>query len=284
MLALEVNKILPATPSKLRREKGMCATTIYVQQQQHYTIRLLVVRTPVSSLSFQVQHTWYLVQYMQAPNRLYKAEVRGSVSRVKTHCEQGLHHCTYVLQAEQRLPHGTEEKAKRSFPMECGPTAKHHHPAWNPQCTQWFRAEEFPLLCPKPKVMPRFSLGDVGEAWWPLSHRWTDAKSILPDAAHDSRNQGRVVSFSVLSPLSACVRLCQLREVHHSLQQALHPWSRTRSAATDGSPACCTSSLMLRVCVILRELRSQSSVRSLLGCCCTNSGSCPVWPVLFGAI
>ena len=40
---------------------GMCATTIYVQQrQQYYTIRVLVVRTPVSSLSFQVQHTWYI--------------------------------------------------------------------------------------------------------------------------------------------------------------------------------------------------------------------------------
>ena len=33
---LEVNKILQATPSKLRREMemGMCATTLYVQQQQ----------------------------------------------------------------------------------------------------------------------------------------------------------------------------------------------------------------------------------------------------------
>ena len=39
----------------------------------------------VSSLwLFQVQHTWYLVRYMQAPNRLYKSEVRGSVSRVQT--------------------------------------------------------------------------------------------------------------------------------------------------------------------------------------------------------
>ena len=44
-----------------------------------------------------------------------------------------------------------------------GPPAK-HHPAWNPQCTQWFRAEEFPLLCPKPKDMPRFSLGDSAVA------------------------------------------------------------------------------------------------------------------------
>ena len=56
----------------------------------------------------------------------YKSEVRASVLRVKTSCEQGLPHCTYVLQAEQRLPSATEEKAKRSFPMERGPTAKHH--------------------------------------------------------------------------------------------------------------------------------------------------------------
>ena len=85
------------------------------------------------------------VRYMQAPNRLYKSEVRASVLRVKTPCEQRLPHCTHVLQAEQRLPSATEEKAKRSFPMERGPSAK-HHPAWNPRCTQWFRAEEFPLL------------------------------------------------------------------------------------------------------------------------------------------
>ena len=61
--------------------------------------------------------------------------------------------------------------------------------------------------------MPRFSLGDVGGARWPLSHRWTDTGPILLDAAHDNRNHGRVVSVSVLSLLSACVRLCQLREV-----------------------------------------------------------------------
>ena len=61
--------------------------------------------------------------------------------------------------------------------------------------------------------MPRFSLGDVGEARWPLSHRWTDTSPILPDVAHDSRNQGRVVSLSVVSLISACVGLCQLREV-----------------------------------------------------------------------
>ena len=34
VFALEVNRILQATPSKLRREMGMCATKIYVQHQQ----------------------------------------------------------------------------------------------------------------------------------------------------------------------------------------------------------------------------------------------------------
>ena len=84
------------------------------------------------------------------------------------------------------------------------------------------------------------------------------------------------------SLLSACVRLCQLREVHHSLQQAPNPWSRTQSAATDGSPACWTSSLMFRVCVMLRVLPSQPSVRSLLVLLlynqrCLSCLACPVW-------
>ena len=158
------------------------------------------------------------------------------------------------------LPSATEEKAKRNFPMERGPTAK-HHPAWNPQCTQWFRAEERKLLCPTPKVMPRFSIADVGEARWPLSHRWTDTIPILPDAAHDRRNQGRVELLSAWSLLCAWVRLRQLRELQHSLQQALNPCSRTQSAATDRSSACCIS-LMLRLGVMLR-VPSQSSVRSL---------------------
>ena len=83
---------------------------------------------------------------MQVPNRLRTNQRYGGlVSRVKTPCEQGLPRHTYVLQAEQRHPHATE-KGKRSFPMERGPTAE-HHPAWNLQCTQWFRAEELPLLC-----------------------------------------------------------------------------------------------------------------------------------------
>ena len=60
-------------------------------------------------------------------------------------------------------------------------------------------------------------LGDVREARWPLSHRWTDTSPTLPDAAYDTRNQGRVVSHFELSLLSACVRLCQLREVHSAI-------------------------------------------------------------------
>ena len=128
VFALDVNKILHATPSKLRRKMRMCATTIYCTSTRcTYSSRASRSRCSI--------HTWYLVRYMQAPNRLYKSEVRGSVSRVKTPCEQGLPHCTYVLQGEQRLPHATEENAKRSFPVERGPTAK-HYPAWNPQCTQ----------------------------------------------------------------------------------------------------------------------------------------------------
>ena len=179
---------------------------------------------------------------MQAPNRLlYKSEVRASVcKRVKTPCEQGPPHRTYVLQAEQRLPSATEEKAKRSFPMERDPlpstTLRVIRSARSGLGQRSFRS----FLCPTPKVTPRSSLGDVGEARWPLSHRWTDTSPILPDAAHDSRNQGLVVSLSVLSILSACVRLFHLRDVHHSLKQALTPWSRAQSAVTDGSSACCT--------------------------------------------
>ena len=128
--------------------------------------------------------------------------------------------------------------------------------------------------------MPRFSLGDVGEARWLLSHKWTNTSPILPGAAHDSRNQGGVVSLSALSLLSACVRLRQLREVHHNLQQALSPCSRTQSAVTDGSPACCTC-LMVRLCVMLR-VPSQYSVRSLLVLLlckqrCSRCLSRPVW-------
>ena len=47
--------------------------------------------------------TWYLVRYMQAPNRLYKSEVRGSLSRVNTPCEQGLPHYTCYKQSNAFL-------------------------------------------------------------------------------------------------------------------------------------------------------------------------------------
>ena len=128
-------------------------------------------------------------------------------------------------------------KAKRSFPMDpLRSTTLRGVRSARSGLGQSLRS----FLCPTPKVTPRSSLSDVEEARWPLSHRWTDTSPTLPDAAYDSRNQGRAVSHSELSLLSACVRLCQLREVNHSLQQSLNPWSRTQSAATDGSPACCT--------------------------------------------
>ena len=149
---------------------------------------------------------------------------------------------------------------KRSFPMERGPTAKHHS-AWNPQCTQQFRAEEFPLLGPTPKVMPRFNIGDVGEARWQLSHRWTDTSPILPDAAHDSRNQGRVVSLSVLSLLPACVRLCQLREVHHCLQQASAESLVTDAAERSNRRVTC---LLYIISDVTRVRHAQCSTLSIL--------------------
>ena len=147
--------------------------------------------------------------------------------------------------------------------MELGPTAK-HYPAWNPQCTQWFRAEEFPLLCPTPKVMPRFSLGDVGEAWWPLSHRWTDTSPILPDAAHYSRNQGRVVSLSVLSPLSECVRLPAART---SSQLARSAESLVADAERSSRRVTCLLHIISDVTRVRHaqgNLPSQPSVRLLL--------------------
>ena len=61
---------------------------------------------------------------------------------------------------------------------------------------------------------------------------------ILANVPHDSRNQRRNMSFSVLSLLSASARPRKLREVHDTFQQALgFDRSPTQSAATDGSPA-----------------------------------------------
>ena len=200
---------------------------------------------------------------MQAPNRLYQSEVRGSDSRVKPPCEQGRPHCTYVLQAEQRLPHATEEKAKRSFPMERGPTAK-HHPAWNPHCAQWFRAEEFPLLCPKPKVMPRFRLGDVGKARWPPSHRWTDTSPILQDAAHDSRNQRpRGVALCVEPPLGVRPTLPAARG---SSQRAASAESLVADAERSNRRVTCPLHIISDVTRVrdAQGTTSPSSVRSLL--------------------
>ena len=115
-----------------------------------------------------------------------------------------------------------------------------------------------------------------GARWYP---------TLKPRQFFHTKTKQYTVSQSELSLLSACVRLCQLRKVHHSLQQSLNPWSRTQSAATDGSPACCTSSLMLRVCAACSGYYPLNPpCVHCLRCCCTNSGACPVWPVLFGAL
>ena len=132
---------------------------------------------------------------------------------------------------------------------------------------------ETPLPSTEMKVVVRFSLGD-GEARWLLSHRWTETSPVLPHVAHDQR---RVASLSTLSLLSACVRLRQLREVRHNLQQALNPCSRTQRSNRRFT---CTS-LMLHLCVMLK-VPSQSSVRALLVLllCKQRCLSClarPVW-------
>ena len=118
------------------------------------SIRVLVVPTPVSSLSFQVRHTWYLVRYVQSPNRLCKSEVRGSVSRLKTPCGQGLPHYTYVLQADQRVLVRRRRRRSAVSPWNMDPLRS--------TTLHGIRSARSGLgLCPKPKVVPRFSLGDV---------------------------------------------------------------------------------------------------------------------------
>ena len=59
---------------------GNAAITIYFEARISAVLyeRVFVVRTPVSSISFQVQHTWYLVHgAMQAPNRLHNQRYGG---------------------------------------------------------------------------------------------------------------------------------------------------------------------------------------------------------------
>ena len=140
---------------------------------------------------------------MQAPNRLYKSEVRASVLRVKTRCEQGLPHCTYVLQESNAF---LLRRRRRSAVSPWNVDPLRSTSLRGIRSARSGLGQEFPLLCPTPKVMPRFSIGDVAEARWPLSHRWTDTSPILPDAAHDSRNQGRVVSLLSLIHISEPTR------------------------------------------------------------------------------
>ena len=131
---------------------------------------------------------------MQAPNRLYKSEVRASVLRVKTPCEQGLH----VRATSRATPSFCDGEGEAQSPWNVDPlrstTLRGIRSARSALGQRSFRS----FLCPTPKVTPGSSLGGVREARWPLSHRWTDTSFTLPDAAHNSRNQGHVVSLSEL--------------------------------------------------------------------------------------
>ena len=207
----------------------------------------------------------------------YKSEVRASVSRVKTPCEQGLPHYTCYKQSNAFLMRRRRRLSAVS-PRKADPSR-----STTLRGTRSARSGLGQRRCPKPKVMPRFTLGDVGEARWLLSHRWTDTSPVLPDAAHDSRNQGRVVSLSASSLLSACVKLRQLREVHHYLQQALNQilaHGRKAQQQTDHLPA---AHLWCYACASCSGYRLNTPCVRCLCCCCTNSGACPVRPVLFGA-
>ena len=141
-----------------------------------------------------------------------------------------------MVQAKQRLPRATG-KEKRSFPMKRG-SVGNQHPAWKPQCAQTSRK----LFCPNPKAMPRFTVRDVREERWLLSHRWTETNPIFPEVAHDGHNQRRVVSLSPFRLLSTYVRYARSRA-----QSAPYRWFT------------CTS-LILRLRVMLK-VPSQSSVR-----------------------
>ena len=159
--------------------------------------------------------------------------------------------------------------------MGRGSIAK-HHPAWNPQCRQKSRK----LLFPKPKVMPRFSLeiGDIGEARWLLSHRWTETSPILPDVAHDGHNQRRVVSLSLSalslsSPRASDSASCA-KFIPTYLQQAL---------ITDAERT--TTTVRLHISDVSPARYAQGSLsilRAYVACAAepTSSGASPVWGVI----
>ena len=86
---------------------------------------------------------------------------------------------------------------------------------------------------------------------------------VLSCQVRHTMSRPRGVALCVEPPLGVRPTLPAARD-SPQLAASANPWSPTQSAATDGSPAYCTSSLTLRVCVMLRVLPSQSSVRSLL--------------------
>ena len=94
VLALEVDKILQATPPILRN--GDVAIIIHVHSLYIYTYSSLEPLAP--SAPYLVPGTVHAsAQYTT------ESEVRGSVSRGKTSCEQGLPHYTYYKQSNAFL-------------------------------------------------------------------------------------------------------------------------------------------------------------------------------------
>ena len=122
MFALEENKILQATPPKLRREMGMCAIIIYVRIRTAVLYVRVLVRT--SSLEpLVVPGAAYLVPgtvHAKAPNRLQNQRYGVCLAR-RNSLRAGTTSLRCITSREQRrLPHATE-KAKRSFPWNVDP-------------------------------------------------------------------------------------------------------------------------------------------------------------------
>ena len=78
MFALEVNKILQATLFGIEKGKGdvrennirtSAGVVLYYSSTRCTYASLEPIVPGAACLSFQVQHAWYLVRYMQAPNR-----------------------------------------------------------------------------------------------------------------------------------------------------------------------------------------------------------------------
>ena len=157
---------------------------------------------------------WYTIH--ASTKQTTDSEVRRSVSRVKTPCEQGLPHYTCYKHSNAFLLRRRRRSAV--YPWNVDPLRS--TTLRGIRSARRSRGKSSALnrkSCHALVPVTLEKLNGCGRT------DKTGTSPILPDGAHDSRNDSRVVSLSALSPLSACVRLRQLREVHHKLQQALSP-------------------------------------------------------------